>query len=342
MPSLRLLAAVLAISLFHFRLSTCRSPGEGGRGPGGTEDSGEVVDLPGVDTSSLTSREKHDWSSAVSELLAPCPDQPVSIAQCVKEARGCKACAPAAAFLAKQVRKGKTRSQIDAAFKTRFAADRVKQISLAGSPTRGPDKAPVTVVEFADFECPACGRAYPVMEKLLERYPGQIRFVFKNYPLSIHKHAEKAARAALAAAKQGKFWEMHHKLFELQPSPPDDAALEHVARELRLDMKKFAEDLASEPIADEVARDRKQGDSLDLDSTPLIYIDGRHFDLDQFDLGEDLDDWITLELEMKTGKHVEPKALKEAQPAASAKPEVSASAAPPPSASAAAPRVLGK
>src|SRR5262245_23298654 len=115
MPSLRLLAAVIALSLFQLKLSTCRSPGDGGKGPSG--DSSNVVELQGIDTSSLTSREKHDWSSAVSELLAPCPDQPVSLAQCVKESRGCKPCAPAARFLAKLVRKGKTRSQMDAAFK---------------------------------------------------------------------------------------------------------------------------------------------------------------------------------------------------------------------------------
>jgi protein-disulfide isomerase len=329
MPSLRVVGALVLVTLLHFKLSTCRSPGEGGKGPAGSQDSGNVVDLQGVDTSSLTAREKHDWSSAVSELLAPCPDQPVSIAQCVKESRPCKACNPAARFLAKQVRKGKTRSQMDAAFKKRFAPDQVKEIPLAGSPTRGPDDAPVTIVEFADFECPGCGKAYPLIERLLKRFPGQIRFVFKNYPLSIHKHSEKAARAGLAAAKQGKFWEMHHKLFELQPNPPDDAAIERAARELGLDMKKFAEDLASEAVADEVARDRKQGDALDLESTPLIYIDGRHFDLDMFDFGEDLDEWIELEIEMKTGKKVEPVSVKDDEPAPSAKPE--ASAAPPPS-----------
>jgi len=273
------------------------------------------VELTGVDTGSLTNREKHEWSSAVRELLAPCPDQAVSLAQCVNESRACKACTPAARFLIKQVQKGKTRTQLEAAYKRRFAADQVKEIPLAGSPSRGPEDAAITLVEFADFECGGCGKAYPRLEKMFERYPGQMRFVFKNYPLSAHKHAEKAARAALAAAKQGKFWEMHHKLFELQPQPPDEAATEKIARELGLDMKKFAADAASEAVADEVMRDRKQGDAVDLKSTPLIFINGRHYDLDYFDFAEDLEDWIQLEIELKTGKKPQPKAAKDERPA---------------------------
>jgi len=331
MLSLRLAGAVLALSLLQFKLSTCRSPGEAGKGPGGGDSGNVVVDLPGVDTGALTSREKHDWSSAVSELLAPCAEQPVSLAQCVKETRPCKPCAPAAQFLAKHVRKGKTRAQLDAAFKTRFAADQVKEIPIAGSPTKGPDDAPITIVEFADFECPGCGKAHPVLAKLFEKYPAHIRFVFKNYPLSIHKHAEKAARAALAAGRQGKFWEMHDRLFEMQPTPPDDTALEKVAKDLGLESKKFHDDLASEAIADEVGKDRKLGDQLDLQSTPLIFINGRHYDLDQFDFSEDLDDWIQLELELKTGKKVPPRAVKD-EPAKPAEGAPSASGAPAPSA----------
>jgi protein-disulfide isomerase len=330
MPSLRLLGVVVVAALLHFKLSTCRSPGEGGKGPEGGQEAGGVVDLPGVDTSALTSREKHDWSGAVSELLAPCPEHPVTLAQCVKEARACKACVPAAEFLTKQVRRGKTRSQIDAAYRKRFAADQVKQIDLTGSPARGPGGAPVTIVEFADFECPGCGQAYPVIERLFKRFPTQIRFVFKNFPLSTHKFAEKAARAAVAAGKQGKFWEMHHKLFELQDQEvkPEDAVIERLARQLGLDMKRFDEDLASEAVADLVDRDRKQGEKLELKSTPLIYINGRHFDLEHFELG-DIEDWIRLEIELATGKKVEPGPVSDDQPAPSGKPEVAPPSAAP-------------
>ena len=333
MASLRLVGVVTVAALLHFKLSTCRSPGEGGKGPEGGQDSAGLVELPGVDVSTLTSREKHDWSGAVSELLAPCADQPVSLAQCVKESRPCKACVPGAEFLSKQVRRGKTRSQIDTAYRKRFAADQVKQIDLSGSPTRGPDGAPVTLVEFADFECPGCGQAYPLLEKMFKRYPSQIRFVYKNFPISTHKFAEKAARAGMAAARQGKFWEMHHKLFELQAQEvkPEDAVIERVAKQLGLDMKKFDDDLASEATADAVDRDRKQAEGLGLKSTPLIYLNGRHFDLDQFELG-DLDDWIHLEIELKTGKKAEPAASLDDEPTPGDKPEAEvASSAPAPS-----------
>jgi protein-disulfide isomerase len=328
MFSWRVLAAVAALSLFSSRLSTCRSPGENSKSSG--HDSGEVVQLNGVDTSSLTSREQRDWSAAVSELLSPCPDQPVTLAECVKESRPCAACKPAASFLAKQVQKGKTRAQIDAAYKKRFAADQVKDIPIDQSPVKGPAEAPITIIEFADFECSGCGAAYPVIERLFKKFPDQIRLAFKNYPLSIHKHAEGAARAAMAANKQGKFWEMHGRLFKMQPAPPDQAALDALAKDLGLDLKKFKDDSASEAIADEVAKDRKLGDKLDLKSTPLLYINGRHFDIAMFDY-EDLDDWIKLDIELKTGKKVEPKAVKEED-----EPEPAASGdkpAPPPSGS---------
>jgi len=331
MLSWQLLAAVAALSMFSSRLSTCRSPGESSHTSG--QDSGEVVQLPGVDVGQLTSREQRDWSSAVSELLAPCADQPVTLAQCVKESRACAACKPAASFLVKQVQKGKTRAQIDGAYKKRFAPDQVKDIPIDSSPVKGPADAPVTLIEFADFECPGCGAAYPVIEREIKRYPNQIRLVFKNYPLSIHKHAEGAARAAMAAEKQGKFWLMHERLFKMQPAPPDQPALDAIARELGLDLKKFKDDSLSEGIADEVAKDRKLGDKLDLKSTPLIYINGRHFDLEQFDY-EDFDDWIHLEIELKTGKKIEPQAVKEESPPAPSgslpAPLLSASAGAPP------------
>jgi protein-disulfide isomerase len=319
--------ALVFASLLSFKLSTCRSPGEAGKGPGQEAESAELVELSGVDTGSLRAREKREWSSAVGELLAPCADQPVSVAQCVKESRACKACLPAANFLVKQVQKGRTRSQIEAAYKKRFSPSEVKQISLDGSPEKGATNAKVTLVEWADFECPFCARTAPVLDELVERYSGQVRLVFKNYPLSIHKHAEQAARAGAAAHRQGKFWAMHHALFDRTDKKVklEHDALEAAAKEIGLDLKRFKEDLASEPVADIVGKDRKQADALGLEGTPLLYINGRHFDLDHFDVSEDLESWLKLEIELVTGKAPLP-APKKAPPAL-------ASGAPPPSAS---------
>jgi protein-disulfide isomerase len=332
----RAAGAFALLALLNAKLTTCRSPGEAGKGPSPSPEATANVDLAGVDTSELTAREKREWSGYVGELLAPCADQPVSIAQCVKEARDCKACLPAARFLVKRVQRGNARSQVEAAFRSRFAADQVKSVDLGDSPSMGPADAPVTIVEWADFECPFCGRAAPELDKLVKEYPGKIRLVFKNYPLSMHPHSEDAARAAMAAGKQGKFWEMHHALFQNQAKGLDKQEIERLARGVGLDMKKFKADWESEAIADRVSKDRKQGDKMELDGTPLIFIDGRRFNLEQFDLGEDLTDWIKLEVQLKTGAAAEPVPVKEDWPMPS-EGEGEAGEAPAPSASIAAP-----
>jgi protein-disulfide isomerase len=135
---------------------------------------------------------------------------------------------------------------------------------------------------------------------VVKKYPGKVQLVFKHFPLSSHEHAEMAARAAVAAAQQGKFWELHHALFANQ-TQLDEATIERLARELGLDEKQFNVDRKGEAAADRVTQDKKQAEKLGLRGTPLIYVNGRVFDLENFDLGEDLDDWIRLELQLRTG-----------------------------------------
>jgi protein-disulfide isomerase len=262
------------------------------------------VKLDGVDTSALTPREQREWSTYVSELLAPCSDQPVSLVQCIKESRACSLCLPAARFLVRRVTRGGTRSQVENAFRLRFAPEQVKTVDEGDAPSKGAKDAPVVLVEWADFQCPYCGAAAPVIDKLPEQYPGNVRLVFKNYPLASHEHSEGAARAAVAAGKQGKFWELHHLLFANQESGLDRPILLRLAKEIGLDEKKFVADLDSEAVADAVNRDRKQAEKLELKGTPMIYLNGRHFELEQFNLLEDLNDWIELEIDQRTGKKV--------------------------------------
>jgi protein-disulfide isomerase len=304
MPLWRSVGSAAALAVVNLNVATCRSPAEeGGKNPGG-KDEAKVVQLDGVDTSALTPREQREWSTYVSELLAPCSDQPVSLAQCIKESRPCSLCLPAAKFLVKRVTRGGTRSQIEAAFRLRFSQDQAKSVDESDSPTKGSKDAPVAIVEWADFQCPYCGAAAPVIDKLPEQYPSNVRLVFKNYPLASHEHSEIAARGAVAAGKQGKFWEMHHALFGNQESGLDRDVVLRLAKEIGLDEKKFVSDLDSEATADAVNRDRKQGEKLELKGTPMIYINGRHFELEQFNLLEDLNEWIELEIEQRTGKKV--------------------------------------
>jgi protein-disulfide isomerase len=280
--------------------STCRSSAGAGQAPGGGAADNDV-NLAGVDTGSLTAREKKDWSTWVSDMLAPCPNEAVSVAQCVKESRKCAKCLPAARLLLKQVRAGKSRTQAEEAFYARFRDDRVKAVDPSDSPAKGAASAPITIVEWADFECPHCRHASPVLDKIVEKHPGKVRLVYKFYPLQAHVHGESAARAAVAAMKQGKFWEMHHILFEHQEAmEPRD--IEKYAKEIEVDFAKWKVDWESEATADRVSRDRKQGDVVTISGTPTVYIHGREYDLKKFDMEDDLDDWIKLEIELAGGQ----------------------------------------
>jgi protein-disulfide isomerase len=266
------------------------------------------VTLPGVDTSTLTPRERREWSGYVSELLAPCKDVPVPIAQCVKEKRPCSRCLPAAKFILRGVQEGFSREQVEKAFHARYDSDGVKNLAIDGSPTLGPESAAVTIVEFADFECPVCKAVHPGLAKLLKDRPNDVRFVYKFLPIKAHQYAETAARAAIAAIAQGKFWEMHHKLFENQ-SPNDPQAVEKFAKELGLDMAKFKAAMNSPATNDRMAKDFKQAETLQVGGTPTIYINGRQF------AGGDLDEWIASELGTDT-KPAAPSAPDASGPAA--------------------------
>ncbi len=320
MLSLRLAVVFGVAALMSARLTTCRSPGEGGAEPSPSKPEQSDVTLAGVDTSALTSREKSEWSRYVSEFLTPCADQPVSIAQCVKEARACKACAPAAKYLVELARHGQVRAQVEAAYKARFSPEAVHAIDLQGAPSKGPDNARVVVTEFADFQCPVCGAKRPVIEEVLKKHSSDMRLVFKHFPITFHENAEKAARAAVAAQRQNKFWEMHAALFENQQNlAPEN--VENLAKGIGLDMKHFLADRDSEVVADAVTKDRKQGEALGVKGTPSLFINGRMF-VPGDDFAEDLDAWITLEVELSP----EPSPSKAA--VAPAAPESAAAASP--------------
>lgn len=292
MLTARLMAALLGSAFINLNMITCQSPGEGKQVPEKEEEGPTRVTLPGVDTSDLSPREQAQWSSHVSELLSPCKQTPVSVAKCVEEKRACDACVPAAEYLATQVRQGKTKAQVEILYKERLAPDAVIDIDLTGSPSKGSPDAPITIVEWADFECPACQGATPILNEVVKANK-DLRLVFKNYPLDMHENAESAARAALAADKQGKFWEMHQALFTSQ-MPLTATTIEKFAADLKLDLEKFKADQRSEEVADAVARDRKLGEEVKLQATPTIFINGRRFSYGT-DLKVGLLEWLELE-----------------------------------------------
>ncbi|HKY33981.1 MAG TPA: thioredoxin domain-containing protein [Candidatus Polarisedimenticolia bacterium] len=147
-------------------------------------------------------------------------------------------------------------------------------ISMEGAQVKGNPKAAATLVEFADYQCPYCVRAVPVVQQLMQKYPDDLKFVFKQLPLtSIHRFAEPAARASLAAARQGKFWEMHQRLFDNYRAL-DDASLKKYAQEIGLDMARFERDLTDPAVAQEVARDAEEARTLGVEGTPTFFLNG--------------------------------------------------------------------
>jgi protein-disulfide isomerase len=186
---------------------------------------------------------------------------------------------------------------MESAYAARFTAP-TKPIEVGDSPVRGPEDAPVTIVIWSDFQCPSCGRAVPAIDRVFDSSHGAVRLVHKFYPLKAHPRGEDAARAAIAAIVQGKYWPMEHLLFahqsELEPSD-----LQGYASSIELDLPRFRADMASARTTAWLERDRAIADALGLDGTPFIFVNGRPFDLRLFSLDEDLDAWIRLELATK-------------------------------------------
>jgi protein-disulfide isomerase len=142
------------------------------------------------------------------------------------------------------------------------------------APTLGPEGAPVTILEFSDFQCPFCARAQPVLHKVRETYGDRVRFVFLDFPLPMHAQAPKAHEAAACAAEEGRFWPMHDQIFANQAhlEPPD---LKRYAAELGLDPTLFADCLDSGRHANDRARDMEEGARQGVGATPAFFINGR-------------------------------------------------------------------
>lgn len=145
---------------------------------------------------------------------------------------------------------------------------------------KGKEDAPVVLVEYSDFQCPACGLYYPLIEKLVTDFPDKLKFVYRHFPLSqIHPNAELASRAAESAGLQGKFFEMYAKIFENQQvwSNNRDAKSIFVtyAKDIGIDVKKFTEDIDSDVVRESVEEDYDGGIDSGVNSTPTFFLKGK-------------------------------------------------------------------
>jgi protein-disulfide isomerase len=145
---------------------------------------------------------------------------------------------------------------------------------LTGAPTKGPADAPVTIVEFSDFQCGFCLRANSTVDQVMQKYQGKVRLVFKHYPLvELHKDAPFGHRAALAANEQGKFWEMHDRLFANQRGMSRQDILAH-AGAIGVDMTRFLADLDGPKMQAILDRDLGEGRKVGVEGTPTFFING--------------------------------------------------------------------
>jgi len=142
----------------------------------------------------------------------------------------------------------------------------------------GPEDAPVTLVEYGDYECPYCGQAYPIVEAVRKALGPKLRFVFRNFPLGeVHPHATRAAEAAEAAAAQGKFWEMHDLLYEHQKALDDPHLLQY-AKRLGLDVERVQQELEADTHFERVRSDFNSGVRSGVNGTPTFFVNGERLD----------------------------------------------------------------
>lgn len=249
------------------------------------QDAGKQDAVPGVDFSGLTAAQKAVASKLVREQGCSCGCA-MKVAECRTKDPSCSYSRGLAATMIETIKKGGSEQDaIKAAAGSQFAhppedsnkllEDPVK-IPVDGAPVLGPANAPITLIEFSDFQCPYCVAATPQLQALVKAYPTQVKLIFKEYPLDIHSRAAFAAAAALAAHRQGKFWPMHDALF----ANHDDLSDQNVtalARRIGLDMQRFERDLHSTAVEQTVEHDIADGDRAGVQGTPTLFIDGQRF-----------------------------------------------------------------
>lgn len=168
----------------------------------------------------------------------------------------------------KEQKKKKQVEQLESSFK-----NRIKLEVSENNPSKGPEDAAITLIEYTDFQCPYCDRGAKTVKDVMKKYPGKIRLVFKNNPLNFHKQALPAAKAALAANKQGKFWKYHDLLFKNSSKLNEDMFVKF-AENLKLDIETFNKDRASGEIADQIDAEIAEAEKHKMKGTPSFAANG--------------------------------------------------------------------
>lgn len=147
------------------------------------------------------------------------------------------------------------------------------KIDPGTSPVKGPANAPITIIEFSDFECPFCKRGASTMDQILKKYPNEVKLSFKHLPLPMHHNAKPAAKASYAASKQDKFWEFHDALFENQQKLSEEFFIK-TAENLKLDVEKFKKDMNSPEAEKQIQEDMDLANKHGIQGTPGFFVNG--------------------------------------------------------------------
>ncbi len=247
-----------------------------------------IREAPGVDLSALSEAQKSAFFDLLNVEPSAC-GKPHALAVSLRDDTTCRDSLVVAQFLADRLGEGATPSAVKGELEMVRRALTPQKIDTSGCAVWGNERAPVTLVVFADFQCPHCKAEVPKLRAAVEKYRGRAKLVFMHFPLKSHPEAKTAAIAVEAAGAQGKFWQMHDKVFAHQMEL-SDADLERYAKEIGLDMARFKADLAGEKARAHVDKDRSEGERLEIMGTPTIYVNGREFT--ELLFGGTIEGWI--------------------------------------------------
>ncbi len=244
-----------------------------------------ATDLPNVDFAGLTPAQKETALKILRNESCTCGCQ-MKLAQCRMVDPPCSDSKALASIVVEGVRSRRSVDQIHEALVTSpIAKLRASQNRILGdpvvldtsnAPVRGPADAKITLVEFSDFECPYCAKAFGQINAIMTAYPNQVKLIFKQFPLDMHPHAQMAAEAALAANDQGEFWPMHDQLFEHARQLSREAIFA-MAKNLGLDMTRFTRDLETGRFRKTIEADIAEGEKNGVFGTPFLFIDGKPY-----------------------------------------------------------------
>lgn len=244
----------------------------------------KVETLPGIDFSVLTVSQKAEALKVMREMGCTCGCA-MKVAQCRVEDPACSYSTGLAGLIVKGFKDGKNADQVKQMIaSTALGHPREPQkvledpvrIETAGAPVSGPAEAKIELVEFSDFECPFCAKAAGELRKVLAAYPNDVKLVYKQFPLSMHPHADMAAMASLGAQEQGKFWDLYYKMFANYRQLSRENLIAW-AQQLGLNMDQFQAALDSAKNKAILKKDLQDGEFAGVNGTPAIYINGKHF-----------------------------------------------------------------